>query len=200
LTKNKKEQSQNKLAEARKKEEAKKRAELETQRKQAAAEKKAKEDERLALLQKKKREKELARKQEINNMLGKAETAYDKNDLRNAYDYYQQVLAMDTDNLPAKEGIISIAGKYLAFANKAAKNNDFDKADRYVASAIDVSPTHPQLSSTQKSIFSLRNQHLQKKTAEQQATIQQSQPEIAESEAPPSEQEIKKKRRSFGGF
>ena len=175
-------------------------AQKKAQREKGLADKKTREDERLALLQKKKRKQALARKQEINNMLGKAETAYDKNDLRNAYDYYQQVLAIDTGNRSAKEGITSIAGKYLTFANKAAKDNDFDKADRYVTSAINVSPTHPQLSSTQKNIFSLRSQQLQKQAAEQQTTIQASQPKITEEKAAPTEQEVKKKRRSFGGF
>ncbi|MDH3342621.1 MAG: protein kinase, partial [Gammaproteobacteria bacterium] len=80
------------------------------QREKDLAEKKAREDERLALIQKKKNEQQLARKQEINSMLGKAEVAYDKNDLRNAYDYYQQVLTMDAGNSSAKEGMTSIAG------------------------------------------------------------------------------------------
>ena len=191
--------AQNKLAAAQKIEDTKKQAALKAQKNNEQVKKKAIEKERLAQLQKNKREKELARKREINNMLGKAEAAYDKNDLRNAYDYYQQILAIDTSNRTAKEGIVSIAGKYLAYASKSAQNNQFDKADRYVASAIDLSPTHPNLSSTQKNIFSLRTQYLQKQAAEQQAsTAQPPQSEVIENA--PTEEESKKKRRSFGGF
>lgn len=180
--------AQNKLEEAKKEKEQ---AALNARKKNDLAAKKAIEEKRLAQLNKQRRQNTLDRKKELNNMLNKAETAYDKNDLRNAYDYYQQVLAIDSGNYSAKTGIISIAGKYLAFANREAKNNKFDKADRYVASAIDIAPTHTQLASTQKNIFRLRSQYLQN-----QAATQQAQP----TESAPSEQENKKKRRSFGGF
>lgn len=168
-------------------------AALKTQRNKALAEKKILEEKRLARLNESKRKKALAQKTEINNMLNRAETAYDKNDLRNAYNYYQQVLVMDRVNYSAKNGIRSIADKYLALANSAAKNKQFDKADRYVASAIDIAPTHTQLAATQKNIFRLRSQHLQSQTATQQT-------QSKTSESAPSEQDIKKKRRSFGGF
>ena len=168
-------------------------AALKTQRNKALAEKRVLEEKRLARLNENKRKKALAQKTEINNMLNKAETAYDKNDLRNAYNYYQQVLVMDRVNYSAKNGIRSIADKYLALANSAAKNKQFDKADRYVASAIDIAPTHTQLAATQKNIFRLRSQHLQSQTATQQT-------QSKTSESAPSEQDIKKKRRSFGGF
>ncbi|MHC4426850.1 MAG: hypothetical protein ACYSYV_12250, partial [Planctomycetota bacterium] len=131
-----------------------------------------------------------AKQKKIDDLLRKAETALLNTKLNDAYGSFKSVLKVDSQNRAAKNGITRVADRYLALATNEAIKGNFDKADSYVGSVIQISPTHSQLASTQKNIFEMKNRQFAEEAAR---TRQQQQAQTA----PKTEE---KKRRSFGGF
>jgi tRNA A-37 threonylcarbamoyl transferase component Bud32 len=138
------------------------------------------------------------RTQRINTLLTNAETSLLNSQLKSAYENFKAVLQIDRTNRNATDGINRVAGSYLTMATNAAQNNDFEKANQYVSSAITIAPTHSRLSETQSRIFELRNAYMNRQAAQQTAQQPSSQPAAPAAAAPAAEPE--KKRRSFGGF
>jgi tRNA A-37 threonylcarbamoyl transferase component Bud32 len=146
-----------------------------------------KEQERKAAAKNKRDQKRLAKQKKIDDLLRKAETELLNSKLSEAHKTFSRVLRIDSKNRTAKSGITRIASRYLSLATNEAIKGNFDKADSYIGSVIQISPTHNQLASTQKNIFDLKN----KRYAEEAKKTRQAQV------APKKEE---KKRRSFGGF
>jgi len=138
---------------------------------------------------KKKDKQRQAKKKKIDDLLRKAETQLLNTELNDAYKTFKRVLKVDSRNRSAKAGITRVADQYLALASNEALKGDFDQANKYIGSVIQISPTHKNLAATQQKIFDIKNQDLARQ-AEQQRQQKTQQPVVEE----------KKKRRSFGGF
>jgi serine/threonine protein kinase len=149
-----------------------------------------KEKQRTAAANKKREEAKQARQKKIDDLLRKAETALLNTKLKDAYSSFKSVLKIAPRNRAAKNGVTRVADRYLALATNEAIKGNFDKADSYIGSVIQISPTHNQLASTQKNIFDMKN----KQFAEEAARTRQQQ----QAQTTPKIEE--KKRRSFGGF
>lgn len=174
-----------KFAQERAAEKARQQAELDRQ-KQEQAELKAGKDAA--------KEKELREKsQKINSLLASAENNLLNSQLKPAYENFKSVLQIDNNNRNASDGINRVASNYLTLAINAATNNDFDKANQYISSAIAIAPTHNKLADTQSKVFELRNAQSAKQSAAQATTAQPA-------GTAPAAVEPEKKRRSFGGF
>jgi hypothetical protein len=65
---------------------------------------------------------------------------------RSAHHYLQQVLAIDADNAAAKRGLVRIGERYAVLANRALRDESYDKAERYVSRGLRVSPASERLS------------------------------------------------------
>lgn len=131
------------------------------------------------------------RAQKINDLLTSAENNLLNSQLKPAYENFKAVLKIDSGNRNATAGINRVAGNYLTLATNAAMNNDFDKANQYISSAITIAPSHSKLAETQSKIFEMRNAQAARQTTPQPAPAQQT-------NAKPPEPE--KKHRTFGGF
>ncbi|MDM8551252.1 DUF1566 domain-containing protein [Desulfobacterales bacterium HSG2] len=88
------------------------------------------------------------RQERIDSLLKTAEEQFGKNRLttprgNNAYETYQQVLAIDFENEAATQGIERIADQYLAWANAALAREDFSDAVKYADKSLNVNPWHP---------------------------------------------------------
>lgn len=59
---------------------------------------------------------------------------------RNAYEKYQEILAMDKDNTGAKNGLISISDKYVDLVYQGIENGNFDQLEDYLKRAEQVTP------------------------------------------------------------
>ena len=93
---------------------------------------------------------ELQRTRIIADMLYAAKTAYDDNRLmlpvgNNAYDMYREVLNVDPGNAIALEGIQEIALRYIALAESAINQGQYDNADALLARAARLGPDRPEL-------------------------------------------------------
>ncbi len=87
------------------------------------------------------------RQQQISQLLQKAETALGKDHLTsptgdNAYDYYQQVLTLNLDNIDAPLGFGKIADRYLVLAISAERDWDYEKARIHVERGLMVKSDH----------------------------------------------------------
>ena len=58
----------------------------------------------------------------------------------NAFQRYQEVLAIEPDNEDAVRGLEVIVSRYVTLANTASSNGELDKAERYLDSAAGVLP------------------------------------------------------------
>jgi tetratricopeptide (TPR) repeat protein len=126
----------------------------------------------------------------INKLLATGENQLANSQLKPAYDSFRSVRQLDPANRDAANGIQRVADTYLALATAAALNNDFDKANQHISSAISIAPTHPKLGETQTKVFELKNAQAAKPPAEAtQTTV-----------IPPPATQPEKKPRSFGGF
>ena len=65
---------------------------------------------------------------------------------RSAYQYLQQVLAIDADNAVAKRGLVRISERYAVLATRALQDESYDRAERYVSRGLRVSPGSGRLS------------------------------------------------------
>lgn len=59
---------------------------------------------------------------------------------QSAFSRYRAVLALDPDNEQARLGLMRIVDTYLEWADAAAADGDFAKAERYFARALEVAP------------------------------------------------------------
>ncbi len=170
--------------------------ELATQKKADELNKKNEEQNRLAQLKKQKeqqakKQKQLALNKKIASLLTQAETDLLNTKLNSAYKKYKSVLAIKSSNKQAKSGINRVADQYLALANNEALKGDYDQANKYIASAIQIAPTHKNLATTQQKVFDLKTQ----------ALARQAKKQLQEQQAQNTDEPVKeKKRRSFGGF
>lgn len=62
-----------------------------------------------------------------------------------AYRYFSQVLAVDSSNAVAKQGIQDIAAKYLQLAEQAGRQGQFDSAKTFLSRAEQVDSFHAGL-------------------------------------------------------
>jgi len=170
-----------------------------------------KEQERLALFQlqkeQAKKQKQLEKNKKIEGLLKQAETDLLNTKLNNAYNKYKDVLRIDANNKFAKKGINRVADQYLALASNEAIKSNFDQANKYISSVIQIAPTHKNLSTTQQNIFTMKNIHLTKQAEEQRIAEEKEKTRLLEQQAQnkqnkQNEEEPvkKKKRRSFSGF
>ncbi len=137
--------------------------------------------------------KELREKaQRINSLLASAENNLLDSQLKPAYENYKAVLQIDGSNRNASDGINRVAENYLSLAIESASNNDFDKANLYMKSAIAIAPSHSKLAAIQSKISGMKNLY------PTQALSPQPLPEQQNSATPPPEP--RKKFRPVGGF
>ena len=67
-----------------------------------------------------------------------------------AYHYYQRVLKLDPGNSDALHGIEQVAARYAEMATESLDNNDKQKAKRYIARGLRISPNGEDLLALQK--------------------------------------------------
>ena len=65
----------------------------------------------------------------------------------NAYSYYQQVLALDANNTLAQQGLLQIAERYLAMAQRQYQRANVAEADTLIKRALKVAPDYEPLQS-----------------------------------------------------
>ena len=107
--------------------------------------------------------------QKIANLLASAESQLSNTRLKGAYRDFQEILKLEPGNDKAENGITRVADRYLALAKSSALANDFDKADSFLGSVIQIEPTHDGLSSTQQEVLALKDSHLAKQAEQQRA-------------------------------
>ena len=141
-------------------EQAEKLAAVERQKAEAARQEKLKAEQEQArgALQKK-----------INDLFASAESNIQKTRLKAAYRDFQAILKLEPGNDKAESGITRVADRYLALARTAAQASDFDKADSFVSSVIQIAPTHDRLGSSQQEVLALKDAQLAKQAAAQRA-------------------------------
>ena len=76
------------------------------------------------------------------------------NDMSNqpdsAFYYYSLVLEHRPNNVEALAGLMTIADRYVALAQKALKRNQLDKANTYIRRGLTVVPEHQELLALQQ--------------------------------------------------
>lgn len=162
-------------------------------RKKMERDRRAAEKQRLELAMREKVRQRQATERKINRLIASAETALQKNRLNDAYTSYQKILKIDARHKAAKKGIYTVAGRYLAMAEKRAESAKFEQADYYLRRAGSISPRHPGLASVQQKLVELKN----RRAAEKDKTVtqdRQKQPASQESE------DKSVRQRTFGGF
>lgn len=90
----------------------------------------------------------------IIGLLSNARLALGENQLMspvddNAYDRYRRVLALDSRNQKAKDGLREVASRYLSLTDAAVAKGDLTQAATYLDRARKADPTHPGISSAQ---------------------------------------------------
>jgi serine/threonine-protein kinase len=90
----------------------------------------------------------------IIGLLSSAKLALAENQLMspakdNAYDRYRTVLSLDPSNQKAKDGLRSIAGRYLGMVESATGKGNRQQALTYLARAKKADSTHPDIASTE---------------------------------------------------
>jgi hypothetical protein len=91
-----------------------------------------------------------AAQQHIKELTVRAERALREDRLtvpqgNSAYHYYRQVLKAAPQDQGARAGMRRIAARYARLIERALANNEFDKARRYVARGLMVSPANRDL-------------------------------------------------------
>jgi serine/threonine-protein kinase len=86
----------------------------------------------------------------IVGLLRGAEAALAENRLQspkgdNAYEKYRAVLEIDPGNEAARDGLVAVAGRYLALSRRALSRSDVEQARVYLARAASIAPHHPDL-------------------------------------------------------
>ncbi|MGI9284257.1 MAG: protein kinase domain-containing protein [Pseudomonadales bacterium] len=97
---------------------------------------------------------ERQRRTEIASLLKAAEDAYDQDRLSspkgdNAYEKYQNVLAIDSNNQKAKLGLLNIKQKHLLMLERSMGKKDYDEATRVLSTLINIAPNHESISKWQ---------------------------------------------------
>lgn len=95
------------------------------------------------------------------DMLYEASLAFDDGRLLypagdNAYDRYQEVLSIFPDNQIALQGIEDIVSRYIAMANRAIENAQFDDAEEYLNRAASIRPQAAALAESRAMLESER--------------------------------------------
>ncbi len=101
--------------------------------------------------------------QQIQTLLEQAREARDRDRLTrpagdNAYEYYQQVLAVSADHPEALAGLASIAQRYRELAEAAMDRDSLDAAQRFLRRARSVEPQLSGIQSSEKRLQALRTQ------------------------------------------
>ena len=86
----------------------------------------------------------------INELLERAAQQLARNKLTvpegdNAFETFQQVLALDPKNVDAEKGFQLIGDQYEALADNLLKKNSFDKSQTYIDRGLSVAPQHAGL-------------------------------------------------------
>lgn len=74
----------------------------------------------------------------------------------NAYNYYQQILALDNNNPAAKKGVVNIADRYLAMADTKMQEADFERAELLIQRAQQVLPNYAPITIYSERLHKLR--------------------------------------------
>ena len=102
------------------------------------------------------------RKRELVRLITAAENALELDQLTspigdNAYERFQSALALDPDNLRARQGIASIAEKFLSKAKNAAGEQNFARTRALMAAAVQIDSEHVDIASIQVIIETAEN-------------------------------------------
>jgi len=94
-------------------------------------------------------------KAQIAELLKAAQVAFEADHLStpkgdNAYEKYKDVLELDPGNRQARQGIESVADRYLALAKDAVERQRFRTAQTYLNKVLELAPAHPELASAQR--------------------------------------------------
>ncbi len=129
------------------------------------------------------------RQEKVASLLQTAEAAfagkrfiYPEDD--NALDRYRQVLAIDSDNSEAQQGIQRISDWYISQSREAMDKQQWFLAEQHLSQAQKAQPDHPQLAALQSDLAHGREQTAQKSepktgTTKKPAPRTTSQPSIA---------------------
>lgn len=74
----------------------------------------------------------------------------------NAYNYYQQILALDSNNPAAKKGVVNIADRYLAMTDTKMQEADFERAELLIQRAQQVLPNYAPITIYSERLHKLR--------------------------------------------
>lgn len=90
----------------------------------------------------------------IIGLLNNAKLALGENQLMspandNAYDRYRRILAIDSRNQKAKDGLTEIAGRYLSLVDTAIAKGDLSRASTYMDRARKADSSHPGIASAE---------------------------------------------------
>ncbi len=159
-----------------------------------AAERRAAE-EREAREAQQQRDRERAQQEEIRSLLAQAGEDLRANRLMlpaggNAFARYQAVLAMESDNREAREGLAQIVGRYTSLFEAALGEGDLERAGQMLARAEEVRPTDGRLAGMRRELSRAREARLAEERAaaeeaERQATSQAAARRAAESRREP---------------
>lgn len=100
------------------------------------------------------------RDQTLSRLLRQAEDARSRDRLTrpagdSAYDYYQQVLAMEPGHAEARSGLTAIARRYTEMAETALDAGDLSQARQLIRRGLSVEPGHPGLQRSRQRLASL---------------------------------------------
>lgn len=98
----------------------------------------------------------------IDGFLLQGDIAYDQGiyvgvNQDDAYHYYQSALAIDPNNMQARQGIANIANVYYASARDAYNYGTYDVAAQYVALGLAVQPNHSSLLQLQQLVEQMQS-------------------------------------------
>jgi len=77
----------------------------------------------------------------------------------NAYRYYQEILALDSENPVAKKGLENIADRYLAMAELKLQNADVDRAELLIQRAQQVLPNSEKITFYRDRLSQVKAEH-----------------------------------------
>jgi serine/threonine-protein kinase len=105
---------------------------------------------------------------QINTLLASAVEDVNSNRLtspagNNALEKYQQVIKLNANNSQAKEGLNTIAGKYLSWAQSQITASDLPKAQGYVDKADSIDPMHPKMTSVKAKLAAAKARNAEEK-------------------------------------
>ena len=150
---------------------------------------------------------QVAKQEQIKDLLAAANTSYKNKQLKTAYKKYNAVLSLEPLHLKAQKGIKAVADTYLSQAKTYADNNQFTSANQNVAEVINFMPENSNVRSTQTYILKKKKAYQQELLLKQQKQLEA---EIVTAPEPSPEPDLKTeskpaieeapRRRSFGGF